>query len=93
MTAALPFACAGGRSTRSFTFWLPGAGQPMHWGYYSCNGMSADVAETAPERDDPTYLWRDVLQLHAAFPLHCMVGGGASAAAAAARGIDRLASP
>ena len=31
-------------------------------GYYSCNGFSASVKEDAPERQDPTYLWRDMLQ-------------------------------
>ena len=39
--------------------------------------MSDDVAKDAPELSDPTYLWRDLLQLHSAFPLHCLVGGGA----------------
>lgn len=24
-----------------------------------------------------TYLWKDMLKLHSAFPLHCVVGGGA----------------
>ncbi|KAI7842923.1 hypothetical protein COHA_003432 [Chlorella ohadii] len=67
---------AGGQSTPTYTFWLPAVGQPMHWGYYSCNGMSDDVKRDAPERNDPTYLWRDLLQLHSAFPLHCLVGGG-----------------
>ncbi|PRW44508.1 plasma membrane [Chlorella sorokiniana] len=67
---------AGGQATPTYTFWLPAVGQPMHWGYYSCNGMSDDVKPNAPERKDPTYLWRDLLQLHSAFPLHCLVGGG-----------------
>lgn len=31
---ASPSASAGGRSTPTYTFWLPGAGSPMHWGYY-----------------------------------------------------------
>lgn len=66
----------GGEAPPPYTFCLPAAGQPMHWGYYSCNGFSASVKEDAPERQDPTYLWRDMLQLHSAFPLHCLVGGG-----------------
>lgn len=45
-------------------------------GYYSCSGMSADAPEDAPERADATYLWRDLTQLHDAFPLHALVGGG-----------------
>ena len=57
---------------------LPRLPPPACRGYYSCNGLSADVAPTAPERIDPTYLWRDLLQLHSAFPLHCLVGGGAA---------------
>lgn len=36
----------------------------------------ADVAEDHYARAEPTYLWRDMLQLHAAFPLHALVGGG-----------------
>lgn len=43
--------------------------------------MSEDVPHDAPERSDPTYLWRDMLQLHSAFPLHCLVGGGERAGA------------
>ena len=34
------------------------------------------MPEDSPEKQDPTYLWRDLLQLHGAFPLHCLVGGG-----------------
>lgn len=67
---------AGGQTTPVYTFWLPGAGQPMHWGYYSCNGMSSNISPDAPERKDLTYLWRDVKQLHETFPMHCMIGGG-----------------
>lgn len=68
---------AGGATTQTFSFWLPGLGQPMHWAYTSCAGMSVDVAPSAPELQDPTYLWRDLLQVHSAFPMHCLVGGGA----------------
>ncbi|KAL4858911.1 Obg-like ATPase 1 [Chlorella vulgaris] len=67
---------AGGATTQTFSFWLPGLGQPMHWAYTSCAGMSVDVAPSAPELQDPTYLWRDLLQVHSAFPMHCLVGGG-----------------
>lgn len=35
-----------------------------------------DVPEDAPERQDATYLWRDLLQLHDAYPMHCLFGGG-----------------
>lgn len=45
-------------------------------GYTSCNGFSGSIPASAPERADATYLWRDMLQLHSAFPLHCLVGGG-----------------
>jgi hypothetical protein len=69
---------AGGATTQTFSFWLPGLGQPMHWAYTSCAGMSVDVAPSAPELQDPTYLWRDLLQVHSAFPMHCLVGGGAN---------------
>jgi hypothetical protein len=34
------------------------------------------VADDHYTRRDPTYLWRDLLQVHAAFPLHALVGGG-----------------
>lgn len=37
---------------------------------------SQDVPEDAPERQDATYLWRDLLQLHDAYPMHCLFGGG-----------------
>lgn len=60
----------------AFTFWLAGAGQPFHWGYTSCNGFSGSIPETAPERSDPTYLWRDLLAVHGQFPFHALVGGG-----------------
>lgn len=60
----------------SYTFWLPGIGQPMHSGYYSCSGISADVSPDAPERKDPCYLWKDLLNVHSAFPLHVLIGGG-----------------
>uniref|UniRef100_A0A1D2A293 PhoD-like phosphatase domain-containing protein n=2 Tax=Auxenochlorella protothecoides TaxID=3075 RepID=A0A1D2A293_AUXPR len=62
--------------TEQCVFWIPGGGQPMHWGYTSCNGLSSDVPEDAPERQDATYLWRDLLQLHDAYPMHCLFGGG-----------------
>lgn len=58
------------------TFWIPGFGHPMHWGYTSCNGMSSDVPDDSYVRRDPTFLWRDLLGVHSAFPFHCLVGGG-----------------
>jgi hypothetical protein len=36
----------------------------------------AAVPEDSIYRKDPTYLWRDVLQIHSTFPMHVMVGGG-----------------
>ena len=30
----------GGIDAPAYTFWLPALGQPFHWGYYSCNGLS-----------------------------------------------------
>ncbi|EFN58805.1 hypothetical protein CHLNCDRAFT_140599 [Chlorella variabilis] len=67
---------AGTTITKTYSFWLPAVGQPMHWGYTSCNGFSGSIPATAPERQDVTYLWKDMLKLHSAFPLHCVVGGG-----------------
>lgn len=63
-------------STPTYTFWLPGADHPMHWAYFSCNGLSSGVTPDANEYKDPTYLWRDMKQVHEAFPLHVLVGGG-----------------
>lgn len=63
-------------TTAEFTVHLPAAQRPMHWAYYSCNGMSADVKPDALERQDVTYLWRDMLALHGAYPLHVVFGGG-----------------
>lgn len=36
----------------------------------------ADVPEDHYTRKNPTYLWRDMLQVHSAFPIHALVGGG-----------------
>jgi len=58
------------------TFWLPAAGQPYHWAYTSCNGLSGGVEEDHYAAKDKTYLWRDMLQVHAAFPIHALIGGG-----------------
>ena len=30
-------------TTATHTFWLPALGQPMHWGYHSCYGESAQL--------------------------------------------------
>lgn len=38
--------------------------------------LHADVPDDSYVRMDPTFLWRDMLNLHKAFPLHCLVGGG-----------------
>eukprot|EP00887_Chlorella_sp_A99_P004994 scaffold4.g4994.t1 len=65
-------------STPTYTFWLPGADHPMHWAYFSCNGLSSGechawdpargpcVTPDANEYKDPTYLWRDMKQARAA---------------------------
>ena len=63
-------------ASSSATFWLQAKGQPFHWGYTSCNGISGSIAQDHYSREDPTYLWRDMLQVHDAFPLHALVGGG-----------------
>lgn len=47
---------SGGSSGPTYTFWLPAIDQPMHFGYYSCNGFSSNVKPNAPERQDATYL-------------------------------------
>lgn len=62
--------------SQSAVFWLPASGQALHWAYFSCNGLSLDVAEDSYARKDKTYLWRDLLQVHNAFPMHALVGGG-----------------
>ncbi|KAI8466328.1 MAG: hypothetical protein J3K34DRAFT_485023 [Monoraphidium minutum] len=60
------------------SFYVAGRDQAWHWGYYSCNGFTPDV----PRGDvDAVWrglqpLWRDVLERHAACPMHVLVGGG-----------------
>ena len=73
---AVQYVVEAGGTTSSATFWLQAKGQPFHWGYTSCNGISGSIAEDHYSRKDPTYLWRDMLQVHGAFPLHALVGGG-----------------
>lgn len=73
---AVQYVVVAGETTSSATFWLQAKGQPFHWGYTSCNGISGSIAEDHYSRKDPTYLWRDMLQVHGAFPLHALVGGG-----------------
>ena len=58
------------------SFWVQAEGKPFHFGYTSCNGISGSIAEDHYSRKDPTYLWRDMLQVHESFPLHCLIGGG-----------------
>lgn len=36
----------------------------------------AGVESDSPYRQDPTYLWRDLLAVHSAFPMHVLIGGG-----------------
>lgn len=62
--------------SKKATFWVQAEGKPFHFGYTSCNGISGSIAEDHYSREDPTYLWRDMLQVHEEFPLHCLVGGG-----------------
>lgn len=67
----------------------PGRAQPIHWGYYSCNGFSPDT----PPGDvaglwggiDP--LWRDVLARHEAAPMHFMARRGFSCVEGGLRGL------
>lgn len=37
---------------------------------------TADVLPNASERIDANYLWRDLLGVHSAFPMHVLIGGG-----------------
>lgn len=38
--------------------------------------LPAGVDSDSPYRQDPTYLWRDLLAVHSAFPMHVLIGGG-----------------
>eukprot|EP00889_Picochlorum_renovo_P005929 jgi/Picre1/32959/NNA_008286.t1 len=49
-------------ASSSATFWLQAKGQPFHWGYTSCNGISGSIAQDHYSREDPTYLWRDMFR-------------------------------
>lgn len=73
---AVQYVIVAGTESRSATFWIQAKGQPFHFGYTSCNGISGSIAEDHYSRKDPTYLWRDLLSVHSSFPLHVLVGGG-----------------
>lgn len=62
-------------ATHVYTHHTPGRDQPVHWGYYSCNGFTPDAppAEVEGKWRGITPLWRDVMQRHAAAPMHVMV--------------------
>ncbi len=62
--------------TKTATFWVQAAGEPFHVGYTSCNGISSSVPADHYARQDPTYCWRDILQVHERRPIHVLIGGG-----------------
>jgi hypothetical protein len=62
--------------SKKATFFIQGQGKPFHMGYTSCNGISGSIPEDHYSREDPTYLWKDMLQVHEAFPIHVLIGGG-----------------
>lgn len=56
-----------------YTFFVPAVLQSMHWGFHSCNGLSAT---TDFSKWGQPHLWKDVLKRHKNHHLHVMVGGG-----------------
>jgi hypothetical protein len=52
---------------------VPGAGQPWHWAFCSCNGF--DDPKKGPDVGGILPMWRDVLHVHA--QVCVCVGGGA----------------
>ena len=72
----IEYEVGGSFGSKKASFWVQAEKTPFHFGYTSCNGISGSIAEDHYSRQDPTYLWRDMLQVHKAFPLHCLVGGG-----------------
>ena len=58
------------------TFWVQASGKPFHVGYTSCNGISLSIPAGHYARQDPTYCWRDIVQVHARIPIHVLIGGG-----------------
>ena len=78
--ARVDYEVSGLPDTRS-TFYVAGRDQPLHWGYYSCNGFTPDcpAAEVKDKWRGITPLWRDVLARHELAPLHYMVCGFLSA--------------
>jgi hypothetical protein len=56
-----------------YTFYVPAVSQPFHWGFHSCNGLSASADL---ELWGEPLLWKDVLARHKQDHLHLMVGGG-----------------
>ncbi|DBA98627.1 TPA: hypothetical protein ACH3X1_014416 [Trebouxia sp. C0004] len=59
-----------------YSFFVAGLMQTWHWGFHSCNGLSADGDHAKWGGPYEFVLWRDVLSQHAKAPLHAMVGGG-----------------
>ncbi|DBB15612.1 TPA: hypothetical protein ACH3X3_003824 [Trebouxia sp. C0006] len=59
-----------------YSFFVAGLMQTWHWGFHSCNGLSADGDHDKWGGPYEFVLWRDVLSQHAKAPLHAMVGGG-----------------
>lgn len=72
VSARIAFA---GRDLSECRFLVAGRNTPLRLGFYSCNGLSADIKDAAYLKG-PDTLWNDVFQRHAANPLHFMIGGG-----------------
>ena len=73
---AVEYEVSSDGTTRSSTFYVQAKGQPFHLGYTSCNGISLSIPADHHARQDPTYCWRDILQLHKKHPIHVLIGGG-----------------
>ncbi|KAJ1509085.1 hypothetical protein HMI54_002640 [Coelomomyces lativittatus] len=61
----------------SFTFYVPGEHQAWRFVFYSCNGLSLDVAEPRKQKYNGIQpLWNAVWKEHLAQPIHLLIGGG-----------------
>ncbi|KAK9863128.1 hypothetical protein WJX84_002391 [Apatococcus fuscideae] len=61
------------QTSQRYHFYVPAQRQQWHWAFHSCNGLSAG---SDTDRWGVPHLWKDVLNRHAAGPLHALVGGG-----------------
>ncbi|KAL3136206.1 hypothetical protein ABBQ32_007220 [Trebouxia sp. C0010 RCD-2024] len=59
-----------------YSFFVAGLAQTWHWGFHSCNGLSADGDHKKWGGPYEFVLWRDVMEQHGKQALHAMVGGG-----------------